>query len=58
VGSTLSVLPAASCVPIARRAGATVIIVNAEHTSMDSLADHLLRGAIGDILPAIVTPGV
>ena len=54
VGSTLSVYPAASCVPIARGVGATVVIVNAQETEMDHLADHLLRGQIGDILPAIV----
>jgi NAD-dependent deacetylase len=54
VGSTLSVYPAASCVPIASAAGATVVIVNAEPTGMDHYADHLLRGPIGEILPAIL----
>jgi NAD-dependent deacetylase len=54
VGSTLSVYPAASCVPVARAAGATVVIVNAEETELDHLADHLLRGQIAEILPAIV----
>ena len=56
VGSTLSVYPAASCVPVARAAGATVVIVNAEETEMDHLADHLLRGQIAEILPTIVEP--
>ena len=42
VGSTLSVYPAASCVPIARAAGATIVIVNAEPTAMDHLADHVV----------------
>ena len=54
VGSTLSVYPAAACVPIAAAAGATVIIVNGQPTEMDHLADHLLRGQIGELLPAIV----
>jgi NAD-dependent deacetylase len=54
VGSTLSVYPAASCVPVARGAGAKVVIVNAEVTEMDHLADHLLRGQIAEILPAII----
>ena len=54
VGSTLSVYPAANCVPLAKRSGASVIIVNGEETGMDRLADHLLRGSIGDILPALV----
>jgi NAD-dependent deacetylase len=54
VGSTLSVHPAASCVPIAKAAGATVVIVNGERTEMDHIADHLLRGPIAEILPTIV----
>jgi NAD-dependent deacetylase len=41
-------------VPVARGAGATVVIVNAEETEMDHLADHLLRGQIAEILPTIV----
>ena len=57
VGSTLSVYPAASCVPVARGAGATVVIVNGDATELDHLADHLLRGQIGEILPAIVAGG-
>ena len=44
VGSTLSVHPAASCVPIARAAGATIVIVNGQPTEMDGLADHLVIG--------------
>jgi NAD-dependent deacetylase len=54
VGSTLSVYPAANCVPIAKAAGATVIILNGEATAMDHHADHLLRGRIGDVLPLLV----
>ncbi len=54
VGSTLSVYPAANCVPIARTAGASVIIVNGDATAMDHHADWLLTGQIGEILPAIV----
>jgi NAD-dependent deacetylase len=55
VGSTLSVYPVASCVPVARSAGATVVIVNAEPTEMDHLADHVLRGQIAQILPYLVS---
>ena len=47
VGSTLSVFPAANCVPVARDAGATVVILNAQPTAMDRLADVLLTGQIG-----------
>ncbi len=54
VGTTLGVYPAAAVVPVARESGARVIILNAEPTEMDSLADVLLRGSIGDILPRIV----
>lgn len=53
VGSTLQVYPVAGAVPLAKRAGARVIIVNAEPTAMDELADAVLRGPIGEILPAI-----
>jgi NAD-dependent protein deacetylase/lipoamidase len=54
VGSTLSVYPAASCVPVARAAGAYVVIVNAGPTEMDRLASVLLTGQIGEILPVLV----
>jgi NAD-dependent deacetylase len=56
VGSTLSVYPAANCVPIARKAGATVVIVNAQPTEMDRHADHLVMGQIGVLLPRLVAP--
>jgi NAD-dependent deacetylase len=54
VGSTLSVYPAAGMVPLARRAGAAVVIVNAEPTEMDALADVVVRGSISEVLPRIV----
>ena len=57
VGSTLSVFPAAGVVPVARDAGARVIIVNAQPTQMDDLADAVLRGSISEILPRIVGGG-
>ena len=53
IGSTLQVYPVAGAVPLAKRAGAKVVIVNAEPTGMDELADAVLRGPIGEILPAI-----
>lgn len=53
IGTTLAVYPAAGLVPLAKRAGARVVVVNAEPTEMDHLADAVLRGQIGDILPAI-----
>jgi NAD-dependent deacetylase len=54
VGSKLSVWPVAGVVPVAKEAGARVVIVNAEPTEMDGLADAVLRGAIGEILPRLV----
>ena len=54
VGTTLGVYPAANVVPIAKRNGAYVIILNAEPTEMDMLADVVLRGSISDLLPEIV----
>jgi len=57
VGSTLSVFPAANCVPRAKAGGAQVVIVNGDETGMDRYADHLLIGSIGDILPELITVG-
>ena len=37
----------------ARDAGVRIVIVNAQPTAMDDLADAVLRGAIGELLPAI-----
>lgn len=54
VGSTLAVFPAAGVVPVAKDAGARVVIVNAEPTQMDDLADAVLRSSISDVLPRIV----
>jgi len=53
VGSTLSVFPIAGVVPVAKEAGARVVIVNAEATAMDDLADAVLRGSISEILPRL-----
>jgi NAD-dependent deacetylase len=54
VGTKLSVYPIAGVVPIAKEAGARIVIVNAEPTELDSLADAALRGQISEILPKLV----
>jgi NAD-dependent protein deacetylase/lipoamidase len=54
VGTKLSVWPVAGVVPTAKEAGARVVIVNAEPTEMDALADAVLRGPIGELLPRLV----
>ncbi|HEY5250667.1 MAG TPA: Sir2 family NAD-dependent protein deacetylase [Acidimicrobiales bacterium] len=56
VGSTLSVYPAAGLVPGAHRAGARVVIVNGHPTEYDEIADVVVRGPIGEVLPVIVSP--
>jgi NAD-dependent deacetylase len=54
VGSSLSVYPIAEMVPLAHMSGARVIIINAEPTAMDDLGHAVLRGLIGELLPAVV----
>jgi len=44
-------------VPVAKEAGARVVIVNAEPTEMDELADAVLRGSISELLPRVVGTG-
>jgi len=53
VGSSLQVYPVAGAVPAAKSAGAKVVIVNAEPTPFDDLADAALQGNIGAILPRL-----
>jgi len=54
VGTTLQVYPVAGAVDIARAAGAKVIIVNAQPTPYDEVADAVLPGSISEVLPAIL----
>ncbi|HET6953910.1 MAG TPA: Sir2 family NAD-dependent protein deacetylase [Acidimicrobiales bacterium] len=54
VGSTLSVYPVAEMVPMARAAGALIVIVNGSETAMDHLGDAVLQGSISDLLPRLV----
>ncbi|CAL9365364.1 NAD-dependent protein deacetylase [Streptomyces sp. enrichment culture] len=54
VGSTLQVQPAASLAGMAAEAGARLVIVNAEETPYDALADEVVREPIGTALPALL----
>jgi NAD-dependent deacetylase len=54
IGTSLQVYPIAGAVPAAKRAGARVVIVNAQPTPFDGIADAVLRSEIGDILPRIL----
>jgi NAD-dependent deacetylase len=53
VGTSLQVYPIAGAVPLARSAGARVVIVNAEPTPFDEIADAVLRNPIGEVLPRL-----
>jgi NAD-dependent deacetylase len=56
IGSTLGVYPVAQVVPIAKQTGARVVIINAEPTQMDPIADLVVNARIADVLPAIAAP--
>jgi NAD-dependent protein deacetylase/lipoamidase len=53
VGTSLQVYPIAGAVPIAKRAGARLVIVNAEPTPFDDIADAVLNDPIGEVLPPL-----
>ncbi|MFE5481534.1 NAD-dependent deacetylase [Streptomyces sp. NPDC056527] len=55
VGTSLQVQPAASLAGIAAEHGARLIIVNAEPTPYDEIADEIVREPIGTSLPALLT---
>jgi NAD-dependent deacetylase len=54
VGSSLVVQPAARLPVQAKRQGACLLIVNREPTPLDDLADAVLHGEAGTLLPALV----
>ncbi|MBD7920011.1 Sir2 family NAD-dependent protein deacetylase [Cellulomonas sp. Sa3CUA2] len=54
VGTTLTVHPVAGLVPLAVDAGARLVVVNAEPTAYDHLADEILRDPIDQALPDLV----
>ena len=54
VGSSLVVHPAADIPLAAARSGAHLIIVNAEPTPFDSLAEVVIHGRAGEVLPEIL----
>ena len=53
LGTSLVVFPAAALPEIAYRANARIVIVNAEETPFDPIADAVLRDNLGDVLPAL-----
>jgi NAD-dependent deacetylase len=54
IGTSLTVQPAAGLCEVAVEAGARFVIINAEPTPYDDIADTVLREPIGEILPALV----
>jgi NAD-dependent deacetylase len=57
IGTSLQVYPVAGAVPLAKSAGARVVIVNAEPTPFDEIADAVLREPIGEVLPRLCRSG-
>jgi NAD-dependent deacetylase len=54
VGSSLVVYPAADIPLVAVRSGAQLIVINAEPTPFDEIAEVVIRGKSGEVLPEIV----
>ena len=54
LGTSLGVYPAAGLPEIALRNGARLIIVNAEETPFDHVADAVVREQLERVLPALV----
>jgi len=54
VGSSLQVQPAASLAGLAAEHGARLVIVNAEPTPYDDVADEVVREPIGEALPPLL----
>jgi NAD-dependent deacetylase len=54
VGSSLVVYPAAQIPLMAVRAGARLIVINAEKTPFDRLAEVVIHGKSGEVLPEVV----
>jgi NAD-dependent deacetylase len=53
VGSSLQVYPIASAVPTAKRAGASIVIVNAQPTAFDDISEVKITGSISEVLPVL-----
>jgi NAD-dependent protein deacetylase/lipoamidase len=53
VGTSLQVYPVAGAVDLARAAGAKIVIINAEPTPFDGMADAVFHESISEILPAL-----
>ncbi|MEX2240142.1 MAG: Sir2 family NAD-dependent protein deacetylase [Burkholderiales bacterium] len=54
VGTSLQVYPIAGAVQIAKGAGARLVIINAEPTPFDDLADAVFNDSISEVLPKLL----
>jgi len=54
IGTSLGVYPAAALPELSLRAGGTLVVLNAEATPFDPLAEFVVRDRLGDVLPALV----
>ena len=54
LGTSLGVYPAAALPEIALRSGARLVILNAQETPFDPVADAVSHAPLGEILPALV----
>ncbi len=54
VGTSLQVYPIAGAVQIAKAAGARLVIVNAEPTPFDDMADAVFNESISEVLPKLL----
>ena len=55
IGTTLQVYPVAGTVDVAREAGARIVIVNAQATAFDDVADAVFREPISEVLPKLLS---
>lgn len=58
IGTSLQVYPVAGMVPLARDAGARIVIINAQPTAFDGIADAVISRPIGEVLPLICNAGL
>lgn len=56
IGTSAAVYPAAGLIGVARQAGASIIVINAERTDASRLADVEIIGLAGEIVPRLVSP--
>jgi NAD-dependent deacetylase len=54
IGTTLGVYPIAGVVPVAKSAGARIVIVNGEPTEMDALAHTVIQAGISETLTLLL----